>query len=132
MNRNQRAEELLGGHCSYSSYIGTAEIVKIEKTMTSMEQAKSLGGPGYEGYEIWFSFKAGQQIKEEWARESIKKMHLFRLANSWYPGIQYIEKYKIKVGNTYRCTLKVIQEGTCTPLLFEFDDLKSNDYFEAE
>jgi hypothetical protein len=122
----------MGGSCSYSSYIGTATITRIEKTEASSKQAKTKGGPGYEGYEVWFSFKADQEIKEGWARNRTEKEYLFLLANSWYPGPRYMEKYKIKRGNTYKCTLKVIAKGTCTPTIFNFLEPKRDDYFETK
>lgn len=121
-----------GGECSYVSYPGVATITRIAKTDESRTQATIEGGPGYEGYEIWFLFNTGQEIKKEWARKSIEKEHLFLLANSWYPGQRYIEKYHLTPGNSYPCTLQVISRGTCTPLIFKFAEPVMNDYFEAQ
>jgi len=120
----------VGGPCFYSDYPGTATITRIEKTEESKRQARTSGGPGYEGYEVWFVFETDQDIKAEWARESITREHQFRSANSWHPGPQYLQKYRIRVGGNYRCTLKVITSGTCTPIIFEFSQLKQDDYFE--
>lgn len=131
-SESARFDKKLGGDCSYASYTGTATVTRIVKTEASSKQATMKGGPGYEGYEIWFSFKTDQEIKKEWARKRIERENLFLLANSWYPGPQYIEKYKIKPGNSYQCTLQVITKGTCTPIIFEFTDPKRDDYFEAK
>jgi len=122
---------VIGGPCIYSHYPGRATITRIEKTEESKNQTKTSGGPGYEGYEVWFVFKPDQEIKEDWARKSMERERLFRLANSWYPGPQYLKKYNIKVGNDYPCTLKVQTRGTCTPIIFEFGQLKRDDYFES-
>ena len=130
-DERREAKYVIGGPCSYSHYPGKAIITRVEKTEESKRQARTSGEPGYEGYEVWFVFKSDQEIKEEWVRKSIKRERLFRLANSWYPGPQYLKKYDIKVGSKYRSTLKVITSGTCTPIIFEFDQLKRDDYLES-
>ena len=124
------AEYVIGGPCIYSHYSGSVTIIRIEKREESTKQARTSGGPGYAGYEVWFTFKTNQPIKEEWAHKNIERERLFRLANSWYPGPRYLEKYNIKAGSNYKCTLKVITMGTCTPIIFEFSQLKQDDYFE--
>ena len=121
-----------GGDCSYVSYPGIATITRTVKTEASSKQATMKGGPGYEGYEIWFLFKTEQEIKKGWVRKGIGKERLFLLANSWYPGQRYIEKYNIKSGKSYPCTLQVISRGTCTPTIFKFAEPKRDDYFEAK
>ena len=120
-----------GGECVYVSYPGIATITRIVKTDASKRQATMKGGPGYEGYEIWFLFNTEQEIKKEWVRKSINKEHLFLLANSWYPGPRYIAKYTIASGNRYQCTLQVISKGACTPTIFQFAEPQRNDYFEV-
>lgn len=45
-----------GGCCTYVSFEGIARIVRITKTLASKAQAKVMGGPKYEGYEVWFRF----------------------------------------------------------------------------
>jgi hypothetical protein len=122
----------IGGPCVYSSYPGVAKITRIEKTDASREQAETIGGPGYEGYEVWFAFKTDQEIKEKWARDTVEREHLFQLDNSWYPGPQYLEKYGFKVNKTYDCTLNVITKGTCSPTVFKFSKINTHDYFESE
>ncbi|MFH1791311.1 MAG: hypothetical protein ABH885_04940, partial [Candidatus Omnitrophota bacterium] len=97
----------------------------------SQAQAKTAGGPGYEGYEVWFTFKPYGEIKEEWAKGVVTKEHLFQLYNSWYPGPRYIKRYNIKPGAQYKAVLQVITKGTSTPILFDFKDLKKDDYFET-
>ncbi len=124
--------KIVGGPCSYSDYRGIASIIVVKKTEKSKAQAEMAGGPGYEGFEALFRFKADKEIKEKWAYGAIKKEHLFQLYNCWYPGPEYIKKYKIKPGQTYKCTVKVITKGTCTPIIFEFDKLKKDDYFETK
>jgi hypothetical protein len=128
----EEGKPVIGGKCVYSSYSGIAIITRAEKTEASKKQADSIGGANYEGYEVWFIFKTDQEIKEEWARDTVEREHLFQLDNSWYPSPRYLEKYDIKVNKTYECTLKVIKEGTCSPIVFEFSEINTHDYFESE
>ncbi len=121
----------VGGPCTYTDYPGTATVTRIEKTEKSSRQAKVSGGAGYEGHEVWFVFKADQEVKEERARKYIEKEHLFLLSNSWYPGPLYLKKYNIKVDGSYPCTLRVLTKGTCTPVVFKFTELRRDDYFES-
>ena len=127
-----REKMKVGGPCEYTEFAGTATITKIEITDQSRQQALATGGPGYPGCEIWFSFKTSAKVSPDWARRLLEREHLFRLANSWYPGEKYIDKYGIKVENTYRCVLKVITRGTCTPAMFKFSGCKDDDYFESK
>lgn len=124
------AERKVGGQCEYTSYTGTATITRVDKTDASRAQASTMGGPGYEGNEVWYTYKTDQEVKEEWARGHSQKEHLLLLANSWYPGPHYSEKYGITPGKSYGCVLKVITRGTCTPLIFEFTGIDRSDYFE--
>ncbi|HBH87106.1 MAG TPA: hypothetical protein DDY17_05845 [Syntrophaceae bacterium] len=123
---------LAGGPCTYDGYPGQAKITRIEMTGQSKGQANVVGGPGYEGYEIWFSFVTDKEIKQDWAKEALKKEHLLKLSNSWYPGEKYLKKYGLEKGKLLRCTLKVITSGTCTPVIFEFDEVNTIDYFETK
>jgi len=121
-----------GGPCTYESYPGQATITRIEKTEQSKDQAKVVGGPGYEGYEVSFLFVTDKAIKQAWAKEALKKEHLLDLRNSWYPGEQFLKKYGLEKGKVLKCTLKAITSGTCTPVVFEFDEVNTIDYFETK
>ena len=44
----------------------------------------------------------------------------------------YLKKYGIEKGKTMKCTLKAITSGTCTPVIFEFDEVNTADYFETK
>jgi hypothetical protein len=120
-----------GGPCEYAEYRGTATITSVGQTERSREQATNVGGAGYEGYEVWFRFSPEAELREEWARPAAEREHPFCLMNSWYPGPRYIEKYGIKKGRSYRCTLRVITRGTCTPTIFDFPEIRRDDYFES-
>lgn len=122
---------LVGGRCEYADYAGIATISRVEKTADSLAQIKIAGGAGYEGYEVRFTFKSDQHLPDEWRQRALESEHSFQLANSWYVGPEYLAKYKIEPGATFPCTLRIITKGTCTPMLFAFDNLDQTDYFEA-
>jgi len=124
--------QIIGGSCVYNDYPGKAVITSIQITDKSKAQATTLGSPGYSGYEIYFKFITDKQIKESWAISTLGKEHLLLLVNSWYPGKEFIKKYNIEVNKEFDCNLKIINKGTCTPIIFDFKNIKRADYFESE
>lgn len=120
-----------GSRCVYSSFEGSADIITIKQTPASQAQAKVLGGPRYEGYEVWFRFRPKMDYSVDRLRSTINREHLLTLNNGWYVGPRYLEKYGIKEGNSLLGTLKLIEQGTCKPVVFEFDTVDLNDYFET-
>jgi hypothetical protein len=120
-----------GGPCTYASYEGSAEIVRITQTPAAMAQSNVIGGPGYEGYEVWFRFVPKSDIANRAIGPIAGREHLFTLHNGWYVGPRYLEKYGIQPGKGYPCTLKLIEKGTCAPVVFEFETIDSRDYFES-
>ena len=135
------AEEIggtLGGACSYESIPGTCKIISITKTNESTRQAMISGGPGYEGYVIHFIFSPSQEKQEnskvspDYRANIIEKEHTLQLTNSWYPGDKFLEKYKIEVGKIFNCVMGLITRGSCSPVIFEFPDINTSDYFETK
>ena len=119
----------LGGPCLYRDYPGKATITKIVKTKASKAQLKSAG---YEGYEVWYKYEPKWEIPEEDRHDQLKSEQQFQLANTWYPGDQYIKKYGLKVGKELPCTYSVIKSGTCTPVQFNLEGPDPVDYFEVK
>lgn len=120
-----------GSPCTYVSYAGCAKIVRIKKTPASVAQSEVIGGPGYKGYEVWFRFIPELDMRNGNIKPLTNREHLFTLYNGWYVGYRYLEKYGIKTGKTFPCVLKVIETGTCSPVLFEFKTIDPKDYFEV-
>jgi len=120
----------IGGGCVYRDVPGTVTIVRVAKTAASSGQASSNGGPGYEGFEISFSFAADQPIAAPAVRDFARRPHVLRLVNSWYPGPRYIEKYHLEPGRKFSAVLKVLASGACTPMLFFIAGVDRADYFE--
>ena len=122
------AQGRIGGACTYRSVPGTCEIVSVQETPASIEQKDINGGPGYAGFDVSFRYQGGSDPD---ALEAAGSTHPFRLLNSWYPGSRYLKKYGIQQGKTLSCTLKIIQSGTCSPMIFEFEGVDRGDYFES-
>jgi hypothetical protein len=138
---------IVGGPCEYEHFPARCRIVSLKKTDDSIKQKDVLGSPGYEGYEVKFEFilpqayardaNAGityEEYMENRASEagySLRELHTLRLTNSWYPGPEFIKKYKISKGAEFSCTLNLIKSGTCTPMIFSFDAIDLDDYFES-
>ena len=124
---------LIGGGCSYDDYPGACEIVSILKTEDSIRQAEVEGGPGYEGYEVWFVFSPDEPMNLDADREEeiLGSEHLLQLCNSWYPGPRFLEKYQITEGAVFECTLKLIATGTCSPNRLRVREIDLCAYFES-
>lgn len=123
----------VGGSCAYSSYPGECTITRIEKTEKSKKQAETPKC-GYEGYEVRFTFKTDREIEKKWVRKTVAEQEdnfILSGCRCTYPGPRYLEKYHIEVGSGHECALRAIESGTCTPIRFEFEQIKRNDCFEC-
>jgi len=134
-------EEPIGGPCSYDKFRGECRITSIQKTEESMQQENTIGGPGYEGFEVKFRFTPTEPLNLENVKLNLladtvenflDKEHLLLLTNSWYPGPEYLEKYNIEENAVFDCELWLITKGTCSPAIFKFDNIDTSDYFETK
>jgi hypothetical protein len=121
----------VGGGCDYVEIPGVATIEGVEKTPEASEQATAGGGPGYEGLEIRYTFAPSEPVDDPQIKAWVGEMHILQLANSWYPGPRYVEKYGLAEGKTLDAVLKALTAGTCTPFVVDFPDLDLTDYFET-
>jgi len=130
---NRKAGDIrVGGPCSYKSYDGKARITRIVKTEDSRRQAALMGGPGYEGYGIWFRFVPKAKLDVDgWPADALDREQALTLQNGWRPGPRFLMKYHLAAGNEYPCSLKIIETGTCTPIVFNFETIDTDDYFES-
>jgi hypothetical protein len=120
----------VGGPCRYDDFTGTAVITRVEKTGASAAQANVAGGPGYPGYDVRFRFEPDGKPPVE--RDRISGEHQWRLGNGWYPGQRFLDKYGLAEGRRFPARVRLLREGTCTPLLFVLEGLNDTDYFESE
>lgn len=122
----------VGGACRYVEHPGTCSIASVERTPDSIAQAALSGGPGYEGLAVGFTYTGAPAGNDPLLRQALERRHELRLMNSWYPGPRFLKRYGIAAGKSFACTLKVIAQGTCTPVLFDFPAIDRADYFESE
>jgi len=101
----------VGGQCEYKAYKGQGKIVSIIPSKGSNSSKDE--------YEINFLFYSEQKIKESYAQIEGREFPLL-INNAHSPRKTLIQKYNLKVGEIFNCTLLVIVKGTCTPLMFEF------------
>jgi len=123
---------IVGGPCAYDVINGNCTITAITQTDNSKKQAEISGGPGYAGYEIKFSFTPDNEVDLEGKEAMLKKENTLMLTNSWYPGQEYLTKYNIEEGASFKCSLDLITQGTCTPVIYGFDNIDTTDYFETK
>ena len=119
--------ERAGGPCRYESYPGTATFVDVKAWQPESPMA---GVPTpYPPLTVTFQFVPNQPITDEPLYKP-DAVHTFTLINSMPPGPRFAAKYGIKACATVPCQLRVIREGTCTPVVFEFPGIDRADYFE--
>lgn len=105
---------IAGGPCLYQSYEGEAEIISIRPA------------PGQSGiYDVMFLFHPRDIIRQAFARTEGKPWPMIRRDFS-RPTDDFLKRYDIKIGRRIPCMMKVITQGTCTPVLFDFPTLESN------
>jgi hypothetical protein len=114
----RESPRVIGGPCQYKSYEGFAKITSITRT-------EAPGRHGDERYEVRFHFFPDQKIEETFVQTEGKEFLL--LDNLLLPRREFLEDHDIKVGKELECVMEVIQKGTCTPVLFKFPSLRSND-----
>jgi hypothetical protein len=119
-----------GAPCVYDNYEGEATITRVEMTEASRAQREVVGGPGYEGFEVWFRFVPEDPIPTDHSG-LLEREQLLSLRNGWYPGPRYIEKYGLEPGKKFLAVLGIIKEGVCQPAVFELDGIEDEDYFES-
>jgi len=115
-------EYLLGGPCEYQSYPGQATIaVSRPRPLAPGEQ-----NPGYQPYEVTFTFSPDDPVPR--GLYVPQRQYRLTLTDGSDPGPKFVAKYRLKPGHTRKCLLQVIKKGTCTPVMFFFPGLDSNDY----
>jgi hypothetical protein len=108
---------VVGGPCVYSKYIGTAVITGAKRPDTLTN-----------AYDVSFRFFTSNIIQEQWAVQSIgQEKDISAIA-----GIEgNIALFHIKPGNSYVCTLDVINTGTCTPLIYHLKPPSASDKIDT-
>ena len=117
----------VGGPCRYDNFPGKATIVSVAPWRPD---APGQGSPTpYPPLAVAFTFAPDAPIAgEPLYRPGIE--HALTLVNGMPPGPRFAAKYGIAPGKAFACRLRLIRQGTCTPVLFAFPDIDQTDYFE--
>ncbi len=111
-------KKMVGGPCSYMNHPGTATIV-------SVQEASPSSGYSKEKFEVKFTFKPDEEIKEPFLKIE-GRTFLFTLQGGQYPEQKDLDKYGIKPGADIKGLMRSISSGTCTPILFDFNAMPND------
>lgn len=101
------AGSLVGGPCRYDMVAGTATVVAV----TPQTAGNRL--------DVTFTFAPEKPITNEPLYVPGKVWHL-TLIGGQEPGPRFVQKYNIRPDTTLPSRMRVIREGTCTPVVFDF------------
>jgi hypothetical protein len=107
---------LVGGPCEYRSYPGHAEIVSV----APMEAPAAAAGGRFD---VNFRFIPDGPVEEPLGKSALERTFSLLPDRELSPDSVFMERFDIRPGKRYSCTLKVITRGTCTPILFDFPSL---------
>jgi hypothetical protein len=107
---------LVGGPCEYRSYPGQAEIV-------SVAPMEAPAAPAGGRFDVKFRFISDGPVEEPLGKSAIERTFSLLPDRESPPDGAFMERFDIRPGKRYSCTLKVITRGTCTPILFDFPSL---------
>ncbi len=107
---------LVGGPCEYRSYPGQAEIVSVAPWA-----APDLAAG--ERFDVKFRFIPDGSVEEPLGKSSLERTFSLLPDRESPPDRAFMERFDIRPGKRYSCTLQVITRGTCTPILFDFPSL---------
>jgi hypothetical protein len=111
---------LVGGPCEYRSYPGQAEIVSLAPIEGP---AASVGAR----YDVKFRFIPDGPVDEPLGRAALERTFSLLPDRDMPPDRAFMDKFDVRPGKRLGCTLKVITQGTCTPILFDFPSLIPSD-----
>lgn len=114
----------VGGPCRYADFPGKATIVAVTPATTTPGVATPSPART-----VTFTFTPNAPLTGEPLFQP-GKIHTLTLTNGMAPGPRFTTKYGIAPGKVFACTLRLIRQGTCTPVLFAFPAIDLTDYFE--
>ena len=113
-----------GGECEYERFECKVKITSITQRASSRKNAHNL-------YEVKFTIFSMPELLGKKAGFQDREFVLL-LNNSAYPGPRYLKKYNITVGRIFDCYCLAITRGMCTPRIFDFPEIRLDDYFESQ
>jgi hypothetical protein len=110
------AQTRVGGPCRYDDFPGRATITAIAPL------ADPRPDQPYEAQVVTFAFAPDQAIVGE-RLYAPGKVYTLTLAGGRLPGPRFVASYGLRPGFRLSCRLRLLRQGTCTPVLFDFPDL---------
>jgi len=98
-----------GGSCRYDDVHGTC-------TITSWEEVEE----GADSIDVTFDFVPNDSDEES---ETDAVYYLSCGDHQCDPSREWLEEVGMTVGSSHRCTRQVIRRGSCTPVMYSFDDI---------
>ena len=115
----------VGGPCSYADYPGAASIIEV----TPIPQPKDLlARLPYQPYRVLFTFAPAKPLANALFQPA--KVHELTLSGGTPVGPEFLKKYGIRQGASFRTDLHLITSGTCSPVVFTFHGIDVYDRFE--
>ncbi|EFL53245.1 conserved hypothetical protein [Solidesulfovibrio fructosivorans JJ]] len=120
----------VGGPCTYADFPGKAVIVAVTPQPKTPVTGGGIPTP-YPGFDITYTFTPDTPIAGE-PLYTPGRTHTLTLVNGMAPGSRFLQKYGITAGKVFPCRLRIIRQGTCTPVLYDFPGIDRADYFELK
>lgn len=115
----------VGGPCAYSDCPGSATIVSVEPVPHS---GGDWAGLPYQPYRVRFTFSPAKPVPHRLYVQD--KLHELTLSGGTPPGPKFLKKYAITPGASFTAELRLIESGTCSPVVFTFPGVDLSDHFE--
>ncbi len=118
-------DEKFGGPCHYHEIPGVAEIISVTEVST----------PTYcdTAVDVRFDFipydisLLDEDPYSAWPVDSVR----FMIGSGANPPRRWIEAVGLTVGTEHQCTRLWIYSGTCSPVIYQFDDIDKNSVFDS-
>ncbi|MGE4536391.1 MAG: hypothetical protein AB7D37_04890 [Desulfovibrio sp.] len=120
----------VGGPCTYADFPGKAVIVAVTPRPLDTPATSAIPTP-YPAFDVTYTFTPDTPIAGE-PLYTPGRTYTLTLVNGMAPGPRFLQKYGIAPGKVLPCRLRVIRQGTCTPVLFTFPGIDRTDYFELK
>lgn len=104
--------QAVGGACQYDDFPGQATIEAV------VPQAEPWPGLPYAALSVTFRFVPDGPVADPLYEPGA--LHHLTLAGGRPPGERFMKAHALRQGRTIPCRLRLIRQGTCTPVLFEF------------
>lgn len=115
----------VGGPCSYENYPGAISIIAVEPIPQPKNPSARLP---YQPYRVIFTFAPAKPVPHPVFQPG--KTQELTLSGGTPPGPEFLKRYGIHPGASFKTDLHLITSGTCSPVVFTFHGIDVFDRFE--